>query len=199
MTYPENAADLITKIDCVIQRLHAQRLGYYEIVAKKYHDIKAMYYLSKGLAEQDVPRLTFEAFISSDMRRELESEFDPSTVFMEFPGIGEDKIDIFVETDDAIAYVENKMYYSPGSDGPKNPYRHDFEKVRSLLDLEDSMSLAVGFLVHLQLYENSQFPAHALYEKFAGELDHAEWWSEIKYIGDKDRRHFVRLLFGKNE
>ncbi len=199
MTYPTSTVDLITKINRVIQRLHDQRLGYYETVAKKYHDIKAMYYLSKGLTEQQVPRLEFEAFISSDMRHELEREFAPSAVFMEFPGLGKNKIDIYVETDDAHAYVENKMYYSPGSDGPKNDYLHDFDKVRSLLDLESSMSPAVGFLVHFQLYENLNFPVHTLYKTFASELDSERWWSEIKCTDDKHKKHFVRLLFGRNE
>lgn len=194
MTYPVSTGGLIIKIDRVIQRLHDKRLGYYETVAEKYHNIKAKYYRSKGRTE-DVPRLGFEAFISSDMRHELESEFDPSAVFMEFPGIGKHKIDIYVETDDAHAYVENKMYYS----SLRNDYRHDFEKVLSLLDFESSLSPAVGFLVHFQLYENRNFPAHRLYEEFAKELDPAEWWSEIKCTGDKDKKHFVRLLFGRNE
>ena len=199
MVYPAATADLIAKINHAIQRLHDQRLGNYEIVSKKYQEIRAMYFLSTGRTEHDVPPLGFEAFISADMRRELEIDFDPSDVFMEFPGIGKEKIDIYVETNDAHAYIENKMYYSPGTDGPENPYRHDFDKVRALIDLNASMKPAVRFLVHFQLYENRAYPAHGLYETFASELAPEKWWSEIKCTATRDKKHFVRLAFGKKD
>lgn len=199
MPCPASTVDIISKINRAIQRLHDSRIVIYEGVSAKYHNIRPNYFESKGKTKQEVQHFVFEAFISSDMRHELEIEIDPSAVFMEFPGLDKTKIDIYVEADDAHAYVENKMYYSPGSDGPDNDYRKDFEKVKSLLDLESSMQPCVGFLVHCQLYKNRNFPAHGLYEKFASELNSTEWWSEIKCTGDRNEKHFVSLIFGKNE
>ncbi len=199
MCCPTTVTNFIEKVNCVIQRLHDERLAYYETVSQKYHDMKAMYNYFTGKSQNHITPLGFEAFISADMRQTLAEKFNPAAVFMEFPGIGQDKIDIYVETNDACAYIENKMYYSPGNDGKKNPYRHDFKKIRSLLDIEcHNEKVAVGVLVHLQLYKNRNYPAHKLYETFKKkELDSTEWWSDIRYTGDKANKHFVYLLFGK--
>ena len=193
-TTPTYAATMVQTIDKAVENLLGNHLARYEIVAKKYHKIKAMYYLSLGLDQTKVPALGFEAYITADLRSELEKLWDWSKVFMEFPGIGKDKIDLFIEDNDVSAYIENKMYYSPSDD-----YRDDFEKVLSLVDLEGFIAHSVGYLLHFQLYENRNYPAHYLYEAFRNELEPSKWWAEVKCIGDKDKKHFVRLAFAKKE
>jgi len=112
---------------------------------------------------------------------------------MEFPGLRQDRIDIFVDANlqhlDYRGYVELKMYYS--RDQAK--YLRDFDKLKEMVTADND---AVAVQIHFELYQNSNQPNHRMIDGFAASLDRADYWARISTIGDS-QYHFYRFAFGR--
>ena len=170
----------LDKIDQALKYLYYDRLVHFQLTSQKYNNYRK---------SQD---LGFEVMVSAELYAALQRQFDMFSVFMEFPGLNKDRIDLFVDAClhklDYRGYIELKMYYS------RDPqrYTHDFDKLKRMVITDND---AVAVQIHFNLYQNSKQPNHRLIDGFACRLDTDEYWSNISKIGD-DKFHFYRFAFG---
>ena len=171
----------LEKIDNALKQLYSNRLEQFKRVNKKYCDLRKTNHLG------------FEALISAELYIALQQEIDIHSVFLEYPGLSLDRIDLAIDgiIDDLIyrGFIEMKMFY--GRD--PNCYSNDFDKLKEMI-IGDKES--VGVQIHFELYQNKNRPNHKLIDGYASSLKATKYWSDVKLIGD-DEFHFYRLAFGQ--
>ena len=188
----------LTRIDRAIQSLYDDRLVHFQETHRRYNDLRDGWLSDalSGTPNAGTPKmkhLGFEHMVAAELYATLQKQFTPFSVFMEYPGLQQDRIDLYVDAEIARlsyrGYIELKMYYSKD----EKAYRHDFDK---LLQMIESDPDAVAVQVHFELYDNSQQPNHRLIDGYAASLDKSEYWNNVTVIGG-DKFHFYRFAYGK--
>jgi len=194
--------DTLNRIDSAIQSLYDNRLVHFRTTQRRYNDLRARFLADALAGDPNAGKpmmmyLGFETMVCAELYSALQNQFDPFSVFMELPGLGQDRIDLYVDYVDAKrlgpsyrGYLELKMYYNKD----EVAYRHDFEKLKEMAMADQD---AVAVQVHFELYQNTSQSNHRLIDGFAASLDPSEYWYDVTTIGD-DMFHFYRLSFGKN-
>jgi hypothetical protein len=130
--------------------------------------------------------------VSAELYAALQKQFDDFSVFMEFPGLQSDRIDIFVDKEGGSlplrGYIELKMYYGANSQA----YTHDFDKLVEMISADND---SVAVQIHFELYQNAAQPNHRTMDSLAAGLDASCYWIDTQTIGDP-KFHFYRVAFG---
>lgn len=170
----------LTKIDAALNDVMTQRLGHFQRAKMKYNGSRNTNYLG------------IEAMVKAELYLALQRQFDEHSVFLEFPGLERDRIDVLV--DGCVvqmsyrSYIEMKMYYTKSEDH----YTHDFNKLRTMIR-SDNDALAVH--LHFKLYQNKNRPNEIIMDELKASLSVDEYWTDTQMIGT-DMYHFYRLAFG---
>ena len=168
-------------IDNILKNLLAKRrIDYYKKISNVYSQ------RTRGSQP-----LGFESILSSFLFCDLYQIYSDN-VFQEWP-TENGKIDIRLETTEANFMFELKMYYSKD----EGAYEKDFCKLYKELQID---SQAIAIHAQVQIYKNSNFPAHN-YLKDKGKIlsQDYEYWHHYSEIGQREDIHIARLIFSKRE
>jgi hypothetical protein len=188
----------LTRIDRAIQSLYDDRLVHFQEAHRRYNELRDGWLdgALTGDPNAGVPNmkyLGFELMVSAELYAALQRQFSMFAVFMEYPGLAQDRIDLHIDADvcgsSCRGYIELKMYYSID----EKAYDEDFNKLKGMIVSDPD---AVAVQIHFEMYQNSNMPNHNLINGYAASLDQTEFWGDVATIGDA-QYHFYRFAFGK--
>ncbi len=176
---PVAAQPILTQIDAALMHLETHRMPHFIAADRKYRPHRKTKYLG------------FERLISCELYCRLKETLG-DIVFLEFPGLAKDRIDLWIDAPHCPVYLELKMFYSDN----RKPYEKDFHKLKEMVDAE-SGSIAVQ--IHFHFYPNKKQTAQETLRGLSGGLLKSEYWSDVTVLVDPKLKHehFVRLAFGR--
>ena len=139
------------------------------------------------------PKVGFERLVTAELYRALQDGFGNESVFMEYPGVATERIDVYIhKTDpagDLKALMEVKMYHGKAPAA----YQHDFNKLKQALANSPGI-LAVQ--VHFNYYANRNQSNQLFMRSCAESLDRGEYCYLADPIPDANtQQNFYRLAF----
>jgi hypothetical protein len=181
-------SNTLARIDAALAHLYHNRLTHFQQTGQRYSQHRQDLYSTK------VKYVTFEAMVVAELYGRLQHEFeDDMAVFMEYPGLVADRIDLHVDpavhTQHAPAYLELKMYHRRND----KAYRHDHEKLVQMIQADKK---AIAVQVHFALYYIPERPNEKIIRQSVQMLRPRDYWSSIKRIGCP-KFHFYRVAFGR--
>lgn len=188
----------LDRIDRAIGVLEEGRVVHFQLTHQRYNQLRNGWLEAAFAGDDDAGKpnmlyLGFELMVTAELYACLQDQFDKFSVFMEYPGLERDRIDLYVDASvdgaELRGYIENKMYYGKN----EADYEKDFKKLKEMTTTDPG---AVAVMLHFELYGNKNRPNEATMDSLAASLNKNIYWTDTKIFGDPDGIHFYRVAFG---